>query len=260
MPKQSAKPIVAFYGFTCCAGCQLEILNLEDQLVDILSHIQLVQFRMGSSATHPGPYDVTFVEGSVTNDEELASLRELREKSKVLIAIGACATTAGVNALRNGRDVEEFKRTVYGNASHVRTLPEIKPISAHVPVDYQLQGCPISGEEFINLLTDLLTGVTPRPKNYPVCVECRMKENVCLMKEGKLCMGPITRGGCDARCPTVNFPCEACWGPVPQANVDSEINIFSTKGADYDTVLRKFRMFNAASEDYLKELRKRSTV
>jgi coenzyme F420-reducing hydrogenase gamma subunit len=260
MSKQTTKPVVAFYGLTCCAGCQLEILDLEDELLEILGRIQLVQFRMGSSATHPGPYDVTFIEGSVTNDEELAALREIREKSKVLVAIGACATTAGVNALRNGRNVEELKQTVFGDASHVRTLPEIKPISAHVPVDFQLQGCPINGKEFIDLLTDLLTGAQPRVKNYPVCVECRMKENVCLMKEGKLCMGPITRGGCGAACPSVNSPCEGCWGPVPQANVDSEIDIFSSKGASFDTILGKFRMFNAASEDFLKELRKRSSV
>lgn len=251
---------MALYGLTCCAGCQLEILNLEDELLDILEKINLVQFRMGSSAKHPGPYDICFVEGSVTNEEELAQLKELRKKSKILIALGACATTGGVNALRNGRNIEELKQTVYSDASHLRTLPEILPLKEHVSIDYELQGCPISGEEFIELLTALLTGATPQEKNYAVCVECRIKENVCLMKEGELCLGPITRAGCGARCPSVGFPCEGCWGPVPQANVTSEIEMFSQKGASFDTVVRKFRMFNASSEDFMKELKRRLNI
>ncbi len=260
MPDSSEKPIVAFFGLTCCAGCQLEILNQEDQLLDILGAINLVQFRMGSSATHEGPYDVCFVEGSVTNDDELQKIKDLREKSRILVAMGACATTGGVNSMRNGRNVEELKQLVYGDASHVKTLPNIQPLREYVKVDFELQGCPINGEEFVELVISLLSGSIPRLKNYAVCVECRLKENVCLMKEGQLCLGPITRAGCGAKCPSVNFPCEGCWGPVPQANVDSEIDMFSAKGASFDTVVRKFRMFNAASEDFVKELRKRLSI
>jgi sulfhydrogenase subunit delta len=260
MSTENRKPVVALYGLTCCAGCQLEILDLEDELLDILDKINLVQFRMGSSAKHPGPYDICFIEGSVTNEEELALLKELREKSKILIAMGACATTGGVNALRNGRNIEEFKQAAYGDGSHLRTLPEILPLKKYVPIDYELQGCPISGEEFIELLTALLIGATPLEKNYSVCVECRIKENVCLMKEGKLCLGPITRAGCGARCPSVGFPCEGCWGPVPQANVASEVDMFSQKGASFDTVVRKFRMFNASSEEFMKELKRRMDI
>ena len=255
------RPKVAFYGLTCCAGCQLEVLNLEDRLLEILERVEIVQFRMGSSASHPGPYDVAFVEGSVTNHEELELLRQLRERSKILVAMGSCATLGGINALRNGRNIEELKQAAYGDASHLRTLPEILPLKAHVPIDYELHGCPIEGEEFLELLVALLTGTTPPAKNYPVCVECRMKENVCLMKEfGQLCMGPITRAGCGARCPSLGFPCEACRGPVPQANVDAEIDIFSAKGASFETVVRKFRMFNAASEDYIKKLKERLRI
>ncbi|MFX1318880.1 MAG: NADH:ubiquinone oxidoreductase [Promethearchaeota archaeon] len=260
MPTEKSKPVVAFYGLTCCAGCQLEVLNQEEELLDILRQINLVQFRMGSSAKHPGPYDVCFIEGSVTNDAELAHLKELREKSKVLVALGACATTGGINALRNGRNIEELKQSVYGDASHVRTLPEIQPLKEYVKVDYELQGCPIAGDEFIELLTALLTGGEPPQKNYAVCVECRLKENICLMKEGELCLGPITRAGCGARCPSVGFPCEGCWGPVPQANVESEINMFSQKGASFDVVVRKFRMFNASMEDFMKQLKKRLDI
>ncbi|MFX1562727.1 MAG: NADH:ubiquinone oxidoreductase [Promethearchaeota archaeon] len=258
MPKD--KPIVALYGLTCCAGCQLEILNQEERLLDILGHINLVQFRMGSSSKHPGPYDVCFVEGSVTNDDEIALLKELREKSKVLIAMGACAVTGGVNALRNDINIEELKQTVYEDASHIHTLPKILPLKSYVTVDYELNGCPINGEEFAELLIALLTGADPQQKNYPVCVECRLKENICLIKEGQLCLGPITRAGCGARCPSVGFPCEGCWGPVPHANIDSEIDVFSAKGASFDTVVRKFTMFNAAAEDFLKELKKRLTI
>jgi len=260
LAENAEKPVVALFGLTCCAGCQLEILNQEDRLLDILGTIKLVQFRMGSSATHLGPYDVCFIEGSVTNEDELAKLKELREKSKILIAIGACATTGGVNAIRNGLNTEELKQTVYSDASHVKTLPSILPLKKYVKIDYELQGCPINGEEFIEMLTALLTGGEPRQKNYAVCVECRLKENICLMKEGDLCLGPITRAGCGALCPSVGFPCEGCWGPVPQANVDSEIDMFSVKGASFDTVVRKFRMFNATSEDFVKELRKRLNI
>jgi len=260
MSEPAQKPIVAFFGLTCCAGCQLEILNQEDKLLDILRAIELVQFRMGSSATHDGPYDICFVEGSVTNEAELEKLKELREKSKVLVAMGACATTGGVNAIRNGLNIEELKQSVYGDASHIKTLPEILPLKKYVKVEFELQGCPINGEEFVELVKALLSGSTPREKNYPVCVECRLKENICLMKEGELCLGPITRAGCGALCPSVGFPCEGCWGPVPQANVDSEIVMFSEMGASFDTVVRKFRMFNAGSEDFVKELRKRLTI
>jgi sulfhydrogenase subunit delta len=260
MSKNKDKPIVAFYGLTCCAGCQLEILNQEDNLIDILSKINLVQFRMGSSSKHPGPYDICFVEGSVTNDTELSLLKELREKSKILVAMGACATTGGVNAMRNGRNIEELKQAAYGDASHLHTKAEILPLKSYVSVDYELQGCPINGEEFIELLIALLMGTEPIEKNYSVCVECRLKEYNCLMKEGQLCLGPITRAGCGARCPSVGVPCEGCWGPVPQANVDSEIDVFAAKGASFDTVVRKFRMFNAASEEFLKELKKRMTI
>ncbi|MFX0077640.1 MAG: hypothetical protein ACFE8O_00220 [Candidatus Hermodarchaeota archaeon] len=254
------KPVVALFGLTCCAGCQLEILNLEDDLLDVLGHINLVQFRMGSSATHPGPYDVCFVEGSVTNEAELTRLKELRENSKILVAMGACATTGGVNAIRNGRNIEEFKQSVYGDTSHVNTLPQILPLKSHVKIDYELQGCPISGQEFVEFLTALLTGAEPQEKNYAVCVECRLKENVCLMKEGELCLGPITRAGCGALCPSVGFPCEGCWGPVPQANVESEIDMFSQKGASFDVVVRKFRMFNASAEEFMKQLKRRLNI
>jgi coenzyme F420-reducing hydrogenase gamma subunit len=260
MSTENPKPVVAFYGLTCCAGCQLEVLNLEDELLDILEKINLVQFRMGSSAKHPGPYDVCFVEGSVTNEAELAHLKELREKSKVLVALGACATTGGVNALRNGRNIEELKQGVYGDASHVTTLPQIKPLKEYIQVDYEIQGCPIAGDEFIEFLTALLTGAEPPEKNYAVCVECRIKENICLMKEGELCLGPITRAGCGARCPSVGFPCEGCWGPVPHANVESEINMFSQKGASFDVVVRKFRMFNASMDEFMQQLKKRLDI
>ena len=260
MSETAQKPIVALFGLTCCAGCQLEIINQEDQLLDILGAIELVQFRMGSSAKHDGPYDLCFVEGSVTNEAELEKLKELREKSKILIAMGACATTGGVNAIRNGLNIEELKQSVYGDATHVKTFPEILPLKKYVKVDYELEGCPINGEEFIEMVKAFLSGSVPREKNYPVCVECRLKENICLMKEGELCLGPITRAGCGALCPSVGFPCEGCWGPVPQANVDSEIVMFSAKGASFDTVVRKFRMFNAGSEDFVKELRKRLTI
>ncbi|MFW9934042.1 MAG: hypothetical protein ACFFDU_00750 [Candidatus Thorarchaeota archaeon] len=260
MAENEEKPVVAFFGLTCCAGCQLEILNQEERLLDILGAINLVQFRMGSSAIHSGPYDICFIEGSVTNEDELKKLKELREKSKILIAMGACATTGGVNAMRNGRNIEELKQNVYTDASHVKTLPNVLPLKEYVKVDYELQGCPINGEEFIEMVIALLSGGEPLKKNYAVCVECRLKENACLMKEGKLCLGPITRAGCGALCPSVGFPCEGCWGPVPQANVDSEIEMFSAKGASFDTIVHKFRMFNAASEDFVKELRKRLNI
>ncbi|MFW9832270.1 MAG: NADH:ubiquinone oxidoreductase [Candidatus Thorarchaeota archaeon] len=260
MSTEKDKPIVAFTGLTCCAGCQLEILNQEDELLDILDEINLVQFRMGSSATNPGPYDVCFIEGSVTNETELERLKEFREKSKILVAMGACATTGGINAIRNGKNTEALKQSIYGDASHIQTLPQILPMKSYVKIDYELQGCPINGEEFIELLTAILIGTRPVEKNYSVCVQCRINENVCIMKEGKLCLGPITRAGCGARCPSVNFPCEGCWGAVPQANVDSEIDMFSQKGASFDTVVRKFRMFNASEENFVKELKRRLDI
>lgn len=198
-----SKPRVAIFDFACCEGCQLQIVNLEEEILDLIGAVDVVEWREGMSE-QSDQYDIAIIEGSITRPEDESRLKKIRDKAKALIAIGACATTGGVNKLKNNFDLEEVKRCVYGDAAsmpHLATGPT-KAVDEVVKVDYKVHGCPMDRGEFTYVVRCLLMGKDPVIADYPVCVECKKKENVCRYEFDEICLGPIIRAGCGARCPS----------------------------------------------------------
>jgi coenzyme F420-reducing hydrogenase gamma subunit len=216
----SAKPKVAFFDFACCEGCQLQIANLEEEVVQLAGLVDVVEFREVLTGNAPG-YDIAFVEGSITRKADEERLKDIRSRSKLVVAYGQCAVTGGINRLKNNRySMDEVKKQVYGDhygMPHLDTYPT-KGIDEIVKVDLYIPGCPINREEFLRIVKELLLGIMPKLPNYPVCVECKLKENVCLFDYGIICLGPLARAGCGAICPSNGVPCDSCRGTVDEPN------------------------------------------
>ncbi len=243
-----AKPKVAFFDFSCCEGCQLMVLNCEPELLDLLGHIEIVNFREASTEKRDD-YEIAFIEGSIITPHDVERLKAIREKAKVLVALGACAHTGGLNKLRNFQDTEEAKKYVYGDsAKYFEVLPRVMSVPEVVKTDLVIPGCPINRFEFLSIVKQVLLGTIPTLPNYPVCVECKLKENECLMLKGQICLGPITRAGCDARCPSYGFPCTGCRGMVDDPHLEAEQIILSKRGLTVQDLLRRYRLFYGYSE------------
>ena len=241
------KPKIGIYGLTGCAGDQLNILNCEDELLKIFEIFEIKSFVMASSAKdEEAKLDVAFVEGSVSTEKDLEDLLEIRKKSKILVAIGHCAVYGGVQAMFMGNEEwrEKYKK-VYGKETAVTlsTPLEPKPVSAYVKVDAVLPGCPIEKEPFLKLAGKLANGVIPKNPDYPVCAECRWKENECLLLKGEICLGPLTNSGCGAICPSHNIACIGCWGPIHEENYAAEAKLLVDKGYDVEVVVKRFSIF-----------------
>jgi sulfhydrogenase subunit delta len=241
------KPTVGIYGLTGCAGDQLAILNCEDELLDIAGSLDIRFFPMAMTGNDADcPLDIAFVEGSVVQPEEM--LRKLRDRAKLLVAIGTCAVWGGVQAMKNEIPREELKQQVYGPAGKIFKTMAAQPLSNFVKVDMSISGCPIEKEQLLHAVASLLHGDLPRLPNYAVCAECKIAENPCvLIEKGQLCLGPITVAGCNARCPSHNRPCIGCRGPVGEANVSSEIEILKEKGFTWVDIQNRLRTFAAES-------------
>jgi coenzyme F420-reducing hydrogenase gamma subunit len=206
---------LAVFKFASCDGCQLSILNLEDELLLLGQALEIAYFPEASSNMGAGPYDIALVEGSITTAEDAHRIRSVREQAKILITIGACATAGGIQALRNWADVESFKHVVYPSPHYIQSLGSSTPISAHVRVDVELWGCPIDKGQLLRVITDLLAGVQPHLSADSVCMECKRRGNVCvLVAKGIPCLGPVTRAGCGALCPSMGRDCYGCFGPT----------------------------------------------
>ncbi|MCS6897679.1 MAG: hypothetical protein NZM29_06855 [Nitrospira sp.] len=209
------RPRLGVFKFASCDGCQLSILNLEDDLLLFGELIDIAYFPEASSRMEAGPYDIALVEGSITTEEDGRRIKSVREQAKVLVTIGACATAGGIQALRNWAAVESYKQAVYPSATFIQTLATSTPIAEHVKVDYELRGCPIDKDHLLRVVTDLLAGVRPRVQTESVCLECKRRGNVCvLVAKGMPCLGPVTSGGCGAICPTMGRDCYGCFGPA----------------------------------------------
>jgi len=245
MTKNMPKPKVAFFSFTCCEGCQLQVLSCEDELVDILNLIEIVNFREAIDEKRDD-YDIAFIEGSVSRQHEIEEVKKIREKANVVVALGACSSTGGLNCLKNKFPMEEVKKVVYGEKSkyykYFDTIPA-RPLDAVIPVDYYLHGCPITKSEFLNVLKALLTGKRPDMPNYPVCVDCKMTGNICVFEKGKTCMGPVTRAGCDAICVTYGAVCWGCRGTVDNPNTESHEETLRIYGLTADDLVRSFDLY-----------------
>jgi coenzyme F420-reducing hydrogenase gamma subunit len=211
--------------------------------LDLLDAVEIVQFREAISDMGED-YAVAFIEGSCTRKSDEARLHKIREQAAIVVALGACAHTAGVNALKNLHPLEDVRKWVYGDKADWYETYEARPISAVIEVDAVVPGCPIDREEFIKVVKAVLLGKKPPVPDYPVCVECKLKENVCLFHIGKFCMGPVTRAGCGAICPTYGDGCEGCRGPIPHPNQDAMKDVLTEAGLTVEQVMSRFTMFN----------------
>lgn len=215
-----SKPTVAVYKFSSCDGCQLSLLNLEDELLDLASIVEIAYFLEARSRVLPGPYDIALVEGSVSTPHERERIQEVRKEAKVLIALGTCATAGGIQALRNIIDSKRLAESVYPHPEYLHTLRDATPISAHVAVDYEIWGCPVNKYQVVEVLQALLQKRHPTLPSYSVCMECKRRGTVCVVvAQGIPCLGPVTRAGCGALCPANGRGCYGCFGPAPQADL-----------------------------------------
>jgi coenzyme F420-reducing hydrogenase gamma subunit len=230
---------LAVFKLASCDGCQLQLLNLENELLEIAAEVEICNFQEASSLILDGPYDVALVEGSVTTEHDLERVREIRRKSQMLITLGACANAGGIQALRNVQDTDEYTRAIYAKPSYIHTLSQSTPVAAHVAVDFAINGCPISREQLLEVLTAVLIGRAPQLPTYAVCVECKRRGNVCvLVSHGAACLGPVTEAGCGALCPSISRGCFGCYGPMESANPDPLCHELLARGIPRDEIIR----------------------
>ena len=245
MTTNGRKPRLAVHKLASCDGCQLTLLDCEDELLALAGEVEIAYFVEARRATAKGPYDLSLVEGSVTTAHDAERIQEVRRVSKKLVTIGACATAGGIQALKNFSDVDEFVSAVYATPAYISTLETSTPISAHVPVDYELHGCPINKAQLLEVLTAFLHGRRPQISSASVCQECKRRGNVCVMvAHGTPCLGPVTHAGCGALCPAYDRGCYGCFGPMETPNTVSLTKQLRVLGLGDAGVERVFRTFN----------------
>ncbi|WP_437746155.1 oxidoreductase [Sorangium sp. So ce1504] len=240
-----AKPKLAVWKFASCDGCQLSVLDLEDELLSLAAAIDIAYFKEATSLERAGPFDLSLVEGSITTPADAERIREVRRLSKALVTIGACATAGGIQALRNFANVREFLSVVYASPAYIETLATSTAIADHVPVDFELRGCPVNKRQLLEVISAFLHGRRPNVASHSVCVECKSRGNVCVMVTGTPCLGPVTHAGCGALCPTYQRGCYGCFGPMEAPNMESLSRAFQAAGVPERDLVRLHRTFNA---------------
>jgi len=247
------KPRVAFFDFACCEGCQLTVLSIGEPLIQLLEHVDVVTWREAISE-HSDQFDIAIVEGSITRDSDVPRLKKIREKAKVVVALGACATLGGVQGLGNlfGRD--ELRALVYGEAydkfaqDWIFEAGEVRPISAEIPVDISLHGCPINASEFVNVMEHLLVGRPYQVSNETVCHECKLNQYECVYDRGQICLGPVTRCGCNAICTSRGHRCFGCRGVIDQVNLRAARDVLQEHGLQLEDILGMFHIYSLRAE------------
>jgi len=248
------KPKLAVWKFASCDGCQLSLLDCEEELLAVADAVEIANFPEASRAVVRGPYDLSLVEGSITTPHDAERIHKVRRMSKVLVTIGACATAGGIQAIRNFKDVKDFIQIVYPSPEFIETLKKSTPIADHVYVDYELRGCPINKMQLVEFVSAILNGRKANLPTCSVCIECKRRGNVCVMvSQGIPCLGPVTQAGCGALCPTYNRGCYGCFGPKETPNTGSLSDWFKVCGTSADNLVRMFRGFNAYSDAFRKE-------
>jgi coenzyme F420-reducing hydrogenase gamma subunit len=244
--ERQARPRLAVFKFASCDGCQLSLLDCEDELLAVAGQIEIANFLEASRAVAKGPYDLALVEGSITTSHDAERIQEVRRSSRFLVTIGACATAGGIQALRNFADVRTFISAVYANPEYISTLAASTPIAQHVRVDFELRGCPISKAQLVEVLGAFLRGRRPSIPTYSVCLECKRRGTPCVMvARATPCLGPVTQAGCGAICPSYDRGCYGCFGPMESPNTASLGAWWETLGAERKDLVRAFRTFNA---------------
>ncbi len=250
------KPVVGVFGVSGCAGCMLTMLY-EDAFKQLSNFLDLRSFPLIKEDKYTGDFDYVFIEGTVCSDEDIMKLNEIRKRTKKVVAIGSCAALGGVPSAKNFLDQEKVMKLVYPKTNQLKsTLPQ--PISMHIKVDYSLPQCPPDKKEILEFIQCILTGREFKPYENPVCFECRKKGNKCLLDEGKLCLGPITNGGCNALCPSNKTTCYGCRGPLKEANLKAFINLLKEKGFTKKELHDKMRTFAGLGFGELEEENKTS--
>ena len=255
--KATRKPKLAVWKFASCDGCQLSLLDCEDELLAVAGALEIAWFREATSAEVKGPYDLSLVEGSVTTAEDAERIRTVRRQSRRLVTIGACATAGGIQALRNFADVAEFTRAVYARPEYIRTLATSTPIAAHVPVDFELHGCPIDKRQLLEVLSAFLAGRRPDVPGHSVCMECKQRGTVCVtVAHGTPCLGPVTQAGCGALCPAYRRGCYGCFGPMESPGTAALRPKLVELGLSDGQIGRLYRSFNALAPAFDEEAKR----
>ncbi len=250
---ENGKPKVAFFDFACCEGCQLTVIDSLQTHLELVEAVEIVQFREAMSEKGED-YQIAFIEGSCTRPQDEERLKKIRAQADIVVALGACAHTGGVNALKNIQpSLKDVRRYVYGDKWEWYDTYPARPISAVIQVDAVIPGCPIDRNEFLDVVKKLLLGKKPTIPDYPVCVECKLKENVCILESGGACLGPITRAGCGAICPTFGDGCEGCRGPIPHPNQNAMEDVLAKAGLTVEQLMARMTMFNAYDPAQIEE-------
>jgi coenzyme F420-reducing hydrogenase gamma subunit len=247
----ATRPKLAVWKFASCDGCQLSLLDCEDELLALAGELEIAYFPEATSTTLGGPYDVSLVDGSITTEHDAVRIKEVREQSHLLVTIGACATAGGIQALRNFADVREWIPVVYARPEYVSTLATSTPIGDHVRVDFELRGCPISKDQLVETVLALLNGRRPKLPGVSVCFECKARGTPCVMvAHGTPCLGPVTQAGCGAICPAYDRGCYGCFGPMESPNVGALADQWRALGVGDDGIVRALRTFNANAPEF----------
>lgn len=251
---EKPKPTLAVWKFASCDGCQLSLLDCEDELLTVAGEIEIAYFPEASRASVRGPYDLSLVEGSITTPHDAERIQQVRRASRYLVTIGACATAGGIQALRNFQNVDEFISIVYATPQYIQTLRTSTPISAHVPVDFELRGCPINKHQLIEVISAYLHRRKPTVSPHSVCMECKLRGTVCVMvAQGIPCLGPVTHAGCGAICPAYNRGCYGCFGPMETPNTISLSKRWKQLAVSEQDLVRTYRTFNAYTQAFRQE-------
>lgn len=248
------RPKLAVWKFASCDGCQLSLLDCEDELLAVVEAVEIAYFMEATRATVEGPYDLSLVEGSVTTAHDAERIREIRKNSRALITIGACATAGGIQSLRNFADVKDYLSIVYARPDYISTLATSTAIADHVAVDFELRGCPISKRQLIDVISAFLMDRRPTTPPHSVCIECKLAGNVCVtVAHGTPCLGPVTHAGCGALCPGYNRGCYGCFGPMERPNAPALTEKLRDLGMDPKSLQRVYRSFNALAPAFKEE-------
>ena len=248
------KPKLAVFKFASCDGCQLSLLDAEEDLLAVAGAVEIAYFPEATRRSLRGPYDIGLVEGSITTPHDVERIRHVRKQCRVLITIGACATAGGIQALRNWKDVKDYVRLVYASAEAISTLDRSMPVGSYVHVDYELRGCPINKLQLLEVLNAFLNRRKPNIPAHSVCMECKLRGNVCVMvARDTPCLGPVTHAGCGAICPSYTRGCYGCYGPMENPNTASLASHLSGMGESAEDIMLAFRSFNAYAESFRKE-------
>jgi len=242
-----SKPKVGIFGFTGCGGCQLEILNLEDQLLDLVSAVDIVHFTEAITE-FSDTYEIALIEGSITTEHGVEKIKKIGDTAKIVVAMGTCAVNGGLNCMKNLYGLENAKDLVYGDKKDWIDSIEVKPVEAYINVDYYARGCPPNRFEIVDIIRSLIVGREPEIPNYSVCIECKRNGNTCVYDLGKSCLGPVTRAGCDSRCPNSVDGCEGCRGPVDDPNMNAQKDLLAERGLTVDDIMAEFNLYNACKD------------